>query len=241
MRKCALLAATTALSLAGAANGDFVVRAFEEPAPGGYDRWSFYALAQPGATPGPDTRLLASDITLQDLSGHNLRISFVSTFGSAKADLTGSSAASGDPYHPIGSIVNLLGDANDPTGMDNDPTAYSVVSTTPTNTHANFVDPNAPTGFGGVPKFEVVGANLAGGVDASSVANGGRGALIAVAVVPHGDQVCLGGSVGGTSGGPQFVGNILCPEPATVGFLSVGLGGLVVRRRRRPVAARMAS
>lgn len=219
MKRSITTAALITLSLACVCRADFSLSFTSEDIGGGLGRITYYALARPGSG---SNQILASDLTLDDKSGHNFVIRFSS--GTAKADLTGTAAP--DPYHSDRSYINLLGDpSGGASGTDNDPTAYSVVSTTPANTHANYA--------GGVSQFEVVGANLSGGVDASSASNGGNGAIIAVAVVPLGDDICLMGSLGGATGGAQ---SIFClPEPATIAILLPGLLAVSVRRRSRDI------
>lgn len=221
MRKSVVFAAAAALASAGVARANFHISAVIQNLADGNERTEIFALNN--GVDGTGTKAIASDITIADLSGPNLVIGFVNNAPTAHADVMGVFAP--DPYNSDRSFVNLLGDPSGGTsGIDNDPTAYSVVSTVPANTHANFTH--------GVTQFEVVGVNLFGGVDATSAANGGKGALIAVAVAPIGDQINFQGSIGGDSGDPQPFSWPSIPEPASLSMLGVGALGLLVRRRR---------
>lgn len=220
MRKYAVLAAAAGMALASVAKADFAFTTSTDTLTNGLERVTLWAINQGGTT---GTKAVASDITIKDRSGHNLVVNFLSTAATAKADLTGTGATA-TPYASTGSFVNLLGDANDPTGADNDPTAYSVVAAVPANTHANYA--------GGVPQFEVTGANLNGGVHSDNAINGGKGTLCAVAVAPVGDIIEFVGSIGGDVGVAQPLDVTNVPEPMTLSLLGLGLGGLLIRRRQ---------
>ena len=222
MNKWTFVAASCAMSLAGVARADFEFSVDSASAGPGLARIRLFALSTGGGV-DVGNRALASDITITDMSGHNLVTKFLSGAATAKADLTG--VAAPDPYNSDRSFVNLLGDPSGGTsGSDNDPTVYSVVSTTPANTHANYAN--------GVTQFEVLGANLNGGVDATRASNGGRGALIAVVVAPDGDRICFSGFIGGEKpGSPPLPLTFLCPEPATLALFAPAL--LLRPRRRR--------
>lgn len=169
---------------------------------------------------GTGTKALADDITVQAFTpaGQPDTVLTPAHVGT-QPDFSGKSIA--DPYHSAFTFVNLLGDPSGGTsGTDNDPTAFSVVS----------VD-TSPTRQFGPPfsRIEVTGANLSGGVDATAAANGGKGALLAVAVVPSGDDVQFSGNIGGD------VGNVFplpppIPEPSLLAVMA--LAPALARRRR---------
>lgn len=223
MNKSALFVALIAMSVADVAKADFAFSVTVQDAGGGLQRVQVFARST-GSGVDVGSKALGSDITITDFSGHNLVTKFVSGAATAKADLTGIAAP--DPYNSDRSFVNLLGDpSGGPAGTDNDPTAYNVVQTVPMNTHSNYLN--------GVSQFEVVGANLSGGVDATSAANGGKGALIAVAVAPLGDIICFNGAIGGNQpGSPPQEFLSTCPEPSSIVVLAAALAAPVLRRTR---------
>jgi hypothetical protein len=94
------------------------------------------------------------------------------------------------------SFVNMLGDAS--VSSDNNPNQiFNVVGPTPANTYSNY-------GYG-IKSFSVVYGSTNGvGVNATT-ANGGLGALFAVAVVPFADSVNVQGQFGGDPIGPAPV------------------------------------
>ena len=221
MRKCGILTLAAALVLCRPASADFTYSFQRVDAGGGLDRVSFYALSNPNTAPDVGTQALGADLTLRDLNGNQLVIKFYDDgVDPITPDLTGARAP--DPYHSDRSFINLLGDPSN----HHDSNSHNAVllGTRPDDTFDDFAN--------GVWEFEatlIVG--FTGGVNATSTANGGRGALIAVAVVPSGDPVQLFGMLGGSlPDSPPRDLNIITPEPTALGLL--GLVGSLLRRRR---------
>jgi hypothetical protein len=71
MRKYAVLAAAAGLSLAGVAKADFHFSHDQTDLGGGVTRYNIYALIT-GTGVDVGDKALGSDVTLKDLSGHNL-------------------------------------------------------------------------------------------------------------------------------------------------------------------------
>ena len=226
MRWPTVLAAAAALGIAGVAMADFVISSQVQDAASGFERVLFYAFND-GAN-GTGTKALASDVTLADANDRNMIVKFVAASvgraATSRWDATGSAflGSGGLPTDSDRTFVNLLPDPSDP---NYDPAAYSLVALAPPpNIRSNFTD--------GYPRIEVVGANLSGGVNATT-SNGGRGALIAVAVAPAGDPIHAFGSIGGDTGSAQAFDAISqVPEPAVWGPVAVGLAWLLSNRRR---------
>jgi hypothetical protein len=118
--------------------------------------------------------------------------------------------------HQDRTFINLLGDQSAA-----NPAAYAVTSTHPENDGVNY--------FMRQVAWEQAGT-VPGGVDASPAANGSRGALVAVAVVPHGDDVSATSRLEGANG---VFGTPDWPAPEPGGGLLVVLGGIATVLRRR--------
>ena len=227
----------TVSGLCGIARGDFNLSFTAEPdAPApGLTRYEFFA--RNDGNHGSGVRLLDMDIELRASQPM-----VVGTFPrSGKLDLTGSQTT--DPYHSDRSFINILGDPS--SDSDSVPNALWVVEAQVRGT--------AP-GDGGVMDFDVSGAHLDNhGVIATSAVNAGHGALFAVAVVPSSTSFIelipwgLGGesgpAFGDFTGGTLPIGPVqpdpnnftqiyalVVPEP---GMASVGIGALMLLRRRR--------
>ena len=221
MRKCKLLLLAAALMLCRTAQADFSYSYERVEAGGGLDRVSFYALSDLNTAPDVGTQVLGADLTIRDLLGNNLVVKFEDDgTDPITPDLTGAFAP--DPYHSDRSFINLLGDPSN--HHDSNPRNAFVIGTTPASTFSNYAN--------GVWEFETtLILGLTGGVNATSTANEGRGALIAVAVVPSGDPVQLFGLLGGAlpDSPPRNV-NIITPEPT--GVVLLGIVGLLLRNRQ---------
>lgn len=224
--------------LCGTVRADFSLSYTAEPgAPApGLTRYEFFA--RNDGNHGSGVRLLDMDIELR-----TNQPMVVGTFPrSGKLDLTGSQTP--DPYHSDRSFVNILGDPS--SDSDSVPNALWVVEAQVRGTAA---------GNGGVTDFDVSGAHLDNhGVIATSAANGGRGALFGVAVVPSSTSLIelipwgLGGESGPAFG--DFTGGTLpispvqpdpndftqlyplvIPEPGTALLLGISALALLPRRR----------
>src|SRR5205085_2529819 len=147
------------LGFAGAAKADFIVSSSRVPNRDDvrYEIVEFFTKNEGANATG--SKAIASDITVKDLSGGKLLFKFVAVGGAdANADLTGVAAPvdAAENVVPDRSFVNLL--AND--GKD-DASAYAIISSVP-DSHQHMAYAL------GVPQFEVVGASLSGGVNATT-------------------------------------------------------------------------
>ena len=215
---------------------DFNVVGYPYPGPVN-DVYEFYALND--GMNGTGTRIASAEVTLLNDSPywhgglvHGFVFKFVDNSGIAPADLTGTALYEANGNNPAvlfgghqdRTFTNLLG--NEPTA---DPTLFHVTDTQPPNENFIYI----------LPVYEVGQAGfVTGGVDATAASNGGRGALIAVGVVRHGDPIEAAGRVQGVSGAASlFDVYFPMPEPGSATLLSIGIVGLVLRRRRAPAVA----
>jgi hypothetical protein len=219
-----------------AARADFNVVGY--PYPGAVnDVYEFYALND--GTNGTGTRIASAEVTLLNDSPywhgglvHGFVFKFVDNSGIAPADLTGVALYEANGNNPAvlfgghqdRTFTNLLG--NEPTA---DPTLYHVTATQPPNENFIYILPVYVVGQAGF---------VTGGVDATALSNGGRGALIAVGVVQHGDPIEAAGRVQGMSGEASLYDVYFpMPEPSSATVLGLGVGALILRRRRAAAAA----
>ena len=226
MAHYARLLVVAGILFTGVARADFIVTSTR----GGPNPWvdsrfdivEFFA-KNTGAN-GSGTKVLASDINMSNDSGGRLVFGFVGASATAGADLVGVALPQGTSgvFIPSHTFVNFL--TND--GTD-DPTAAAIIFSKP-DWHQHNVYAAEPS------QFEVTIVSLSGGVNAST-SNNGRGAMIAVAVLPKGDVVSISGSIGGDTGPAFPITATNLPEPASVAFLML-VSGTSTRRRRHGIA-----
>jgi hypothetical protein len=206
-----------------------------------HERFEFFA--RNDGNHGSGVRLLAEDIEL--VSDQKM---VIGTLANGDADVSGYGAA--DYFHSDRSYINILTSPGDP--ENNVVTQYDVVFTKPhPDSHPDWV--------GGSSDFRVVRSHIGSnhGVIADSTANGGRGALIATAVVPNSATYVelipwgLGGETGpafgdflGTADPPPQIGHLepggynqlnalVVPEPAGAAIGCIGLALVFTRRNLR--------
>jgi hypothetical protein len=244
------LAVGLALGCSQLALADFTVSYVKDPSPpdANHQRFEFFAKNDGGH--GSGQRLLAEDIEL--VSDQKMVMGYLAN---GDADISGVGAA--DFFHADRSYINILGSPGDPENAFHDPSgpndAPSVVFTKPNpNQHDQWV--------GGSADFRVVRLHQHNfGVIADGTANGGRGALIATAIVPNNATYIemipwgLGGETGpafgdflGHADPPPQIGHldpsgfnqlnalaVAVPEPAAIGLSVLAVGACVIRRRAR--------
>ena len=248
-RWASTLGFVVSLGFAGFAQADFAVSYLRDPNPpdAGHQRFEFFAKNDGGH--GSGQRLLAEDIEL--VSDQKMVMGYLAN---GDADVSGVGAA--NFFQSDRSYINILGSPGDPENAFHDPSGPtdppSVVFTKPNpSQHDQWV--------GGSADFRVVRTHLHNlGVIANGSANGGRGALIATAIVPDNATFVelipwgLGGETGPAFG--DFLGNadpppqighldpsgfnelhalaVSIPEPSVLGFCAAALGFAAVQKRR---------
>jgi len=226
MRKYAVLAAAAGLALTGLAKADFIVTNTKSAGTGifaGDDVYTWKVQNDGTKLTAGTTKLLALDVTMSSPDGGKFFIRTFDSTGGNESTPTDADLANQGGNSPAGSFVRA-GSA----------TGFTIVATNP-----NYQGPDSgnavhnPTPYSdgqALDSFQVVGSPglTTGGVSAVNPIT------FAQSVVPAGQKVHLAGLFGAETGDPQpfTADNVAVPEPASLGLLSLGLGGLMVRRRR---------
>jgi len=217
MRRYAIFAAAMGMAVTSAAvRADFIISDTSAAGTGQYAGdtvYQFFAL-NTGTNDQAGTHTVESiSLTMTDATGANLVYRAVDNGdGTSTADFDGTAGLT-----PLGSYIRA--------GLAS---KWFTVSTLPVNTAPNptFTD------FGKIKSFQVTGlANFAAGGQPAST---GAGAQIGQAVVPTGDVVTVQGNLAAEAGPTETVSfsTAPVPEPASIGMLGLGLGALMMRRRK---------
>lgn len=238
------------LGISQMAAADFSLSYTAQPDAPDAGHWRFEFYARNDGNHGSGRRLLTEDIEL--LCDQKMA---VGTLANGDADVSGILAA--DFFNSDRSYINILGNPGDPENTYQDPStpnlpAFFLVFTKPTPAqHDQWA--------GGSSDFRVVGSHLhATGIVADGTVNGGRGALIATAVVPTSATYVelipwgLGGETGpafgnflGTADPPPQIGHlepggynqlnaftVAVPEPTVLALGTFATSVLLARTRR---------
>jgi hypothetical protein len=224
MKRVLFLAALGVMAIAAAARADFVMTFTRSSGTGdqaGNDFIRFYLLNDGTGVTAGTSKLLTLDATMvgEDTGGAPAATLIYRAVdngdGTSTADFDGTQPVTA--AHPHASYIK-------PTPLA--PNQWKVLATVPDETGPTAEFPD----MGRIGSFRVIGtANMAaGGVPADSSVNAGRGALIAQASVPTGDNVLFFGDATAENGASQHFP--YSPEPTSLGVLAFGL---LLRRQRR--------
>jgi hypothetical protein len=213
------------------ADAGITISPFAESAPGtgalsGFDIFRIYARLDPSGPESGATGIQSIDMTV-DTPNLNMRFKF-SDFdldGVNDADILGKTSTTPTTNtSSVGTFIRVGG-----------PASFNLVTVVPAgpNSGTNGTDPSA--NYAAVKQFRVAGFNAT--PDGSAIGgNGGKGALIAVVVIPHAADefsatVLI--NLAADKGVAYTFFEPLTPEPTSSGLLLLSAMGLQARRRRR--------
>jgi hypothetical protein len=194
----------------------------------GFDIFRLFALVIPTGSEAGATGLQSIDVTVTTQENQRFKFGDFDFDGTNDADVFGRTSASATTNTAtVGTFLRVGTAANGFSG------SFNAVTVLPpgANSGDNLGDPT--TNYSAVKSFRVAGFNST--PDPNGLGgNGGRGALYGIVVVPH---TAFGGghvvaNLAADKGNPVTLSFDLLPEPTSLGLISVGVIGVLGRRRR---------